>query len=149
MHQNNWTRIRAHYQRTLPVILAGKKNEWAIDPYAWDSLESVIIFTPIEEWLWHEIRAVDVVMYPQFPVLSFFVDFASPKAKVAIECDGAAYHDAAKDAERDEKLRAAGWIVYRISGADCRNGVGFESGEHSRARNFIKRIAASHNIARP
>ena len=83
MNQNYWARIRAHYKRATPAILACEKNEWALDAYAWEAL-GAIHFTPIEEWLWHDIRAVDVVLYPQYPVLKFFVDFANPKAKVAV-----------------------------------------------------------------
>ena len=147
MNQNYWARIRAHYKRATPAILACEKNEWALDAYAWEAL-GAIHFTPIEEGLWHDIRAVDVVLYPQYPVLNFFVDFANPKAKVAIECDGAAYHDASKDAERDAQLRAAGWTVYRISGRDCRDGVDMDSGQHTKAREFIQRISANHNIGR-
>jgi len=147
MNANNWGNIRAHYKRVTPLILECPKNEWAIDPYEADSIG--IYFTPIEAWLWNDIRAIDLVLYPQYPVLNFFVDFANPKAKVAIECDGAAYHDETKDAERDEKLRAAGWTVYRISGKDCRDGVNLESGEQSKARQFIHRVAQNHNIKRP
>jgi len=147
MKADNWGNIRGHYKECTPLILKCAKNEWAIDPYAWD--EAGISFTPIERWLWHDIRAADAVLYPQYPVLGFFVDFANPKAKVAIECDGAAFHHPEKDAERDSQLRTAGWTVYRITGKDCRDGVDMESGNHSKAREFIKRIAANHSIARP
>lgn len=146
MNTNNWANIRAHYKRVTPLILDCPKNEWATDPYEWDSIG--IYFTPIETWLWHDIRATDVVLYPQYPVGKCFVDFANPKAKVAIECDGAAFHDEVKDAHRDAQMRAAGWTVYRISGKDCRDGAGTESEERSKAREFIKRIAANHNIGR-
>ena len=79
----------------------------------------------------------------------FFVDFANPKAKVAIECDGEAYHrDKAKDAYRDAKLSGLGWAVYRISGKDCRTGAGTDDEWNSAARQFINQIASRHNIKR-
>ncbi len=145
--QNNWQLIREFYDLSKSAIMAERKNEWGIDPYAWD--RGIITLTPIECWLWHDIRAVDVVLYPQYPVFDFFVDFANPKAKVAIECDGQDYHlDKAKDDARDLRLSRAGWKTYRISGKDCRDGVGMEYESKSAARTFIKRIAENHHIKR-
>ena len=144
---NNFDAITDFYKLFDAQLMATKKNEWAIDPYAWDT--GLIRMTPIESWLWHDIRAVDAVMYPQYPAAGFFVDFANPKAKVAIECDGEEYHlDKAKDAKRDAKLQAHGWTVYRISGKDCRDGVGMESEADSKARRFVYAIASNHNIKR-
>ena len=144
---NNFQAIREFYKLFSDRFLVTPKNEWAIDAYAWDT--GLIQMTPIESWLWHDLRAVDAVMYPQYPVAGFFVDFANPRAKVAIECDGEAYHqDKEKDAKRDATLRAHGWTVYRISGKDCRDGVGMESETGSKARQFIERIASTHNIKR-
>src|SRR3546814_5885241 len=40
-------------------------------------------------------------------------------AKVAVECDGSKFHDAAKDAARDAELLSMGWSVYRIPGWRC------------------------------
>ena len=69
--------------------------------------------------------------------------------KVVIECDGEAYHrDKEKDRARDKKLREAGWSVYRISGKDCRDGVGSDEQSKSAARQFVNRIASFHNIQR-
>jgi len=39
--------------------------------------------------------------------------------KVAIECDGAEWHDAERDAERDRKLKNEGWTIYRVPGSVC------------------------------
>jgi len=142
---HNWQLISEFYAMFNGKIMAEKPSEWGIDPYAWDT--GLIRMTPIESWLWHDLRAVDVVVYPQYPVAGFFVDFANPKAKVAIECDGEFYHrDKSKDEMRDSKLRAAGWSVYRITGKDCRDGVGRDGS--SAARNFVERIASEHNIKR-
>ena len=118
---NDWTAIRAHYRLYGKEILSSPKNEWAIDPYLWDN--GMLRMTPIESALWADIRDAGAILYPQYPVLGFFVDFANPVAKIAIECDGAAYHlDREKDAARDDLLNSAGWRVYRISGRDCFTG---------------------------
>ena len=142
---NNFDAIKQFYNLFTPQIMAEKQNEWGIDAYAWDT--GLIRMTMIESWLWHDIRAVDAVFYPQYPVAGFFVDFANPRAKVAIECDGAEFHqDKAKDAARDKKLIDAGWSVYRITGKDCRDGVGSDSGSVARA--FITKIANNHGLRR-
>ena len=142
-----FSEICDYYADRYEQIMAAPRNEWGIDPYAWD--EAGITLTHIEAWLWHDIRAVDVVLYPQFPVLNYFADFANPKARVVIECDGAAFHkDVKKDAMRDKRMREAGWTVYRISGKDCRSGVDLKDGEYSAARVFISEIAKKHGIAR-
>ena len=143
---NNWTAIRAHYKRHQRAIGSAPKNEWAIDAYAWDGLFEL---TPIERWLWADIRAVDAVLYPQSPAGRSFLDYANSVAKVAIECDGAASHqDKTKDEARDAELARQGWTVYRITGSDCRTEQDAETGASSSAYKFIERIAGWHGIRR-
>jgi hypothetical protein len=144
---SKWDGIRSFYAAAHSAIMGEASNEWGIDPYGWN--DAAISLTPIESWLWHDIRAVDLVLYPQYPVGGFFVDFANPKAKVAIECDGAEFHqDKEKDAKRDAKLRQLGWTVYRISGKACRDGVGSDTAWQSEARKFVQGIASRHSIQR-
>lgn len=134
------------YKSETPMILAQKRNEWASDPYSWCE---VIRMTPIEAWFWGDIRNANVVMYPQYPVGRFFVDFANPVAKVAIECDGKTYHqDKAKDAARDAELRSMGWSVYRITGRECMTDFDEEEIEYGYARKFIEAIASLHGLKR-
>lgn len=109
---------RVFYAQHLEQIAAYPADDWAIDAYAWDG--SGIVLSPIENWLWTDIRNHGLVMYPQVPVAGFFVDFGNPAAGVAIECDGKAYHDPAKDAVRQQKIEAQGWTVYRFTGSQCR-----------------------------
>jgi hypothetical protein len=145
-----FNRVRAHYRKHEAAITASR-DEWAIDPYAWDH-EAGIVLTPIERALWHDIRAEDLVLYPQHPVGRFFVDFGNPAWKVAIECDGARWHvDAQRDADRQAQIEAMGWSVYRISGRDCFTDQEISEDEHGRtrvragaARVFIRDIAARH-----
>lgn len=126
--QNNWDAIRRHYDRYMDEILYSPAYGYAIDPYAWDMGQGMIHFTPIEYAMWCDIRCTGITMYPQWPECGFFLDFANPVAKVAIECDGREFHDASKDRERDAILGAQGWKVYRMTGRDC-NVVG-EDGEN-------------------
>lgn len=138
--------LRDFYRLALPEITAAGRAAWGIDPYEVDWLR---VFTPIEESLWHDIRAAGMVMYPQFPVLGFFVDFGNPVAKVAIECDGVAFHqDKQKDHERQRAIQSAGWSIYRISGRDCKTDSDPETGEPGAAGRFIRDIAEDHGIGR-
>lgn len=148
--------IKRHYAEFSPIILTEPSDEWAIDAYAWDTPSSGIRLSPIEQALWCDIRQQNMVMYPQYPVGGYFVDFANPVAKVAIECDGAAFHvDAAKDAARQRHIEAKGWTVYRIAGYDCVKNEevfddenGHERVASSPAWQFIKFIGRNHNVAR-
>lgn len=107
---------KAYAQNMQSLTKQYKQDPHKVDPYIFDWAS---VFTPIEQSMWSEIRSADLPMFPQLPVFNYFLDFANPFVKVAIECDGAGWHDAEKDAERDKKLRRAGWTVYRIPGHMC------------------------------
>jgi very-short-patch-repair endonuclease len=145
---NNRTAIRAFYAACRLEVMACR-NEWAEDDaYAWDHIGRIEM-TPIERWLWSDIRSVDAVLYPQYPVGPFFVDFGNPVAKVAIECDGAEWHkDKQKDAERDAHLAELGWTVYRITGKECRTQYDQDKGTVGAAYELVKEIAERHRIRR-
>lgn len=149
----DWDRIRGHYRRhTLEIYRAGAAD-WGIDPYAWD-FEAGIFMSPIEAFIWSDIRQVGAVMYPQYPVGRYFVDFGNPVARVAIECDGERWHvDQAKDAKRQAEIEEQGWTVYRISGSQCAINGGSVTDEHGRERYasspgylLVKEIAERHGI---
>lgn len=148
---NNWNEIKAFYEGEHDEIMAANKLQYGIDPYAWESLG--IEMSPIEKLIWADIRTGGLVMYPQYPVAGFFVDFGNPLIKVAIECDGKPYHDPIKDAERDRVLRNHGWRVYRITGSDCvkpgRDGFdddGCERYELSPGEAMIAKIQRNHGL---
>jgi hypothetical protein len=57
----------------------------------------------------------------------YFIDFAHPLKKIAIECDGKDFHlNKEKDQIRSRVLRDLGWTIYRISGSDCKRVPGNE-----------------------
>ena len=143
---NQYEAAKYFYSTHTPLIMEAPRNEWAGDPYAWDRWISM---TPIEAWLWGDIRDANAVFYPQYPVGRFFVDFANPRAKVAIECDGKAYHrDVAKDAARQREIEDMGWTVYRITGKECMTDFDDETRQHGYARMFIEEIADRHGLRR-
>ena len=138
--------LRQFYRMANPQIHIAGPAEWGIDPY---EVDWISVFTPIELALWHDIRAADLVMYPQYPIDGYFVDFASPAAKVCIECDGSQWHkDTAKDTVRQKAIEGKGWTMYRITGRDCKTDSDPESGARGAARLLIDRIAANHPVSR-
>lgn len=74
--------------------------------------------SPIERILWDILRTSRIPFYPQYPVAGRFVDFGNPYHKIAIEADGAQFHDEESDAQRDGELSLAGWKVYHVSGRE-------------------------------
>lgn len=76
--------------------------------------------TDAEQCLWHKIRNKQiggVQFYRQKALLSFIVDFYSPKVKLVIELDGGQHFEPdyqAKDQERDVELARAGLKVLRF-----------------------------------
>lgn len=117
-----YDKIRKHYEYLTPLIMERSRKHpsgWA-SPYCAE-VDWIKIFTPIEYDTWHSIRSIGrIPLYPQYPVLGFFLDFGNPFLKIGIECDGADFHlDKKKDNDRDYELKQHGWAIYRISGADC------------------------------
>jgi very-short-patch-repair endonuclease len=151
--RRRFERIAAHYASIEDDIRRTPANRWATDPYAW---HAVVSMTPIEASLWSDIRIEGVVMYPQFPVGRFFVDYGNPVAKVAIECDGKQFHtDKAKDDARQREIEALGWTVYRLSGAACNTTDTYDMDDDSGierlipgpARRLIRLISDKHNVS--
>ena len=106
-----WQAIREIY--SLQKRIAG-------DGYEAYPVDWTLIFTPIERMCWNAMRCLGGLPFnPQYPVDGFFVDFGDPVAQIAIECDGARWHDAGRDAQRDAVLCGIGWTVYRATGRQC------------------------------
>jgi len=109
--------IKKRYALYQRMVSDGVCSWESGDPYS--IADWLNVFTPIERAAWSDIRCLPFSVWPQYPVGKYFVDFAIVHKKIAIECDGAAYHDAEKDAVRDEELRKIGWAVVRVPGRDC------------------------------
>lgn len=60
----------------------------------------------------------------EYPVGTRSVDYAIPIRKIAIECDGAAWHfDPVSDERKNEYLKSMGWSVIRLSEDVIRSGT--------------------------
>lgn len=125
-------RIRETYARLLPEWIAAyqKTGDMRQDPYFMDWE-----FSPIESYVWGDIRSMGLPFYPQIPVLNYFIDFGCPFLKIGIECDGKAWHDSELDKARDVRLAKQGWMIFRIEGHECVRTVEpwMESEEEERA----------------
>jgi very-short-patch-repair endonuclease len=74
--------------------------------------------SPIEHILYDAIfKAGLTEMRLQFPVGPYRADLAVPSVKLAIEADGAAYHNKDRDKKRDEYFAQQGWAVIRFTGS--------------------------------
>lgn len=114
-----WDYVREAYKKFIPAILrAAKANRRGkVDPYL---LDWVQFFSPIESAAWNSIRAIGIPLYPQFPALRYFIDFANPYLRIGLELDGTKWHDVAKDKIRDQELYdREGWRIFRIPGKEA------------------------------
>lgn len=116
---DKWGFYRQIYMENLTDIMEASKK----DVRKWDNtyyLNWRNHFSPIEKIAWDCIREMsNIVLYPQFPVFNFFIDFANPFLKIGLELDGKNYHNVEKDSERDLKLQRFGWKIFRISGKEA------------------------------
>lgn len=116
--QEQWPIIRKIYEKLTPEIMAYAADGYLghTDPYYVDWCKRM---TPIEYAGWCSIRCKGMGLYPQYPVLNYFLDFANPYLKIAVEMDGKDFHDLEKDQQRDKRLLDEGWFVFRIEGREC------------------------------
>ncbi|TLZ73132.1 MAG: DUF559 domain-containing protein [Methanobacteriota archaeon] len=78
-----------------------------------------IWMSPIEAQLYEAMRLAGLNPVPQFCVSGYFVDFAFPDVALAVEADGAAFHEGTRherDRKRDWIIGRAGWTVKRFHG---------------------------------
>ncbi len=75
--------------------------------------------SPIEAELYEAMCREGLSSIPQFYIRGYYVDFAFPDVRVAVEADGAAFHGPdrrERDRKRDWILLQAGWTVRRFHG---------------------------------
>ena len=97
------------------IIDAAKRGKW-FKPYLIDFTRH---FTPIERDAWNTIRSSRIILYPQYPVLNYFLDFGNPYLKIGLEMDGKEFHNTEKDRIRDTKLLKEGWKIFRVTGSEA------------------------------
>ncbi|MCY9007217.1 endonuclease domain-containing protein [Peribacillus frigoritolerans] len=104
-------------KRKLPVL---KEN-----PY-FDQLDKCQ--SPIEKRVLKALWMRDYKATSQYPIRRYRIDVALPEYRLAIECDGAAFHSSKKakahDRKRDAYLRSIGWKTLRFSGSKINGDIG-------------------------
>ena len=93
-------------------------------------------FTDIEELIFKGLKNLgfkeDVDFIVQYPIKGkkgskYILDFAFPKEKLNIECDGEYWHEKCKnpeeDKERDEFLKSKGWYVLRFRSKEIKENL--------------------------
>ena len=71
--------------------------------------------TPIERRIADRLSEADVGFVAQAPIGPYVADFLV-EGRLVVECDGAAWHDEATDAARDDHIRALGYPTVRFTG---------------------------------
>src|SRR4051812_24453824 len=111
------TTRRADWRSTMtsePALAVRQSTRRLIEQIGWARGSSLEDRVALQLWRWG-FDPTEVAQ--QFRVLSYRLDFAWPELFVALEVDGPRHiYDpttARRDAERDAKLRAAGWLVFR------------------------------------
>jgi len=113
--------IRDVYKTMTPHIFKYSTNDRGIDPYFynWDT-----IFSHTERLVWSDIRSIGIPFYPQYPVLNYFIDFADPIKKIAIEVDGKFHQNQVEsDEKRQRDIEELGYKFIRIEGRYCYDGL--------------------------
>jgi superfamily I DNA/RNA helicase/very-short-patch-repair endonuclease len=100
--------------------LLERSNYQFTSPHFLNLAENKTIFSPIEEKLLLALEAHNLSYQPQVRIGRYTVDFlvGVNDRKIIVECDGKAYHDAARDSERDKVLSLEGYPICRFSGSE-------------------------------
>jgi very-short-patch-repair endonuclease len=92
-----------------------------------DTSDGEVWMSPIEHSLYEAMLREGLTPIAQCLVEGYIVDFAFPDIKMAIEADGAAFHDEDRrdrDRKRDWILGRKGWTVKRYTGTTIHNKPG-------------------------
>lgn len=82
------------------------------DPYFYWPFD----FSPIESIFWNDIRCRWIKLYPEYPVLNYFIDFADPTNKIWTEIDWEEWHrDKIKDTKRQDAIEKEWWEIHRFT----------------------------------
>jgi|GEM_PF-3328785 len=106
--------IRAFYNRESDAILKHQRAQrkgWGIDINSFRFVEHM---SPAEQEMWLAIKCSQTFLFPEVPVLKYFIDFGHLHLRVGLEVDGKDFHDQQLDMARDLELWQCGWVIFRI-----------------------------------
>jgi len=110
--------IKADRRRTVPRRLqkeaaARPESKRVVTP------SGEFWMSPIEAELYEAMCMEGLIPVPQYCVEGYYVDFAFPDVRIAVEADGREFHSGERrerDKKRDWVIRRAGWSVKRFYG---------------------------------
>jgi len=82
--------------------------------------------TNIEIIMCEALEKEEIKVVPEYPIRgSYIIDFAIPKLKIAIECDGKKWHPRGniKDRNKNYWLKKKGWKVLRFTDKEIKNNI--------------------------
>ena len=82
----------------------------------WRQIWQHKIQSPIEGMFLRGFKDFGLEPMIQYPLDVFYIDFAFPEIKLAIEIDGIKYHSAKKDAYKNKRIKELGWKLERFGG---------------------------------
>lgn len=100
--------------------LAKKRHERGDTNFGWQNRDKFEMSYP-EKIAHRELLKYDIEFVNEYHFHPYFIDFALPEYKIAIEIDGQQHNlpeRKASDIKKDKKLIRYGWTVYRISWPD-------------------------------
>jgi len=77
--------------------------------------------TPIEKKVRNSLMKLHINFTQEFQIERYSIDFFLPDLNICLEADGIYWHDPAKDAKRDKKLRKLGYKIIRLKESDILN----------------------------
>lgn len=116
--------VLSRIPRRNPFITTTDERLFAAKDY-----NDLFLGSPLEETLWSALRKEGIPVQREYMVSrtvarkkeGFYLDFAlfCKDVNIAIECDGATYHNSAENVEydknRDVKVQNMRWVVYRFT----------------------------------
>lgn len=99
-----------------------EKFGWALDKAGIDAESQYRVPAPNDSW-----------GRPHY----YFLDFAIPEYKIAIECDGTAWHNEEHDSKRQNFIESQGWTFLRYSDSQIKNDL-------FGCVNEVSRVLANH-----
>jgi very-short-patch-repair endonuclease len=116
--------VKSRIPRRNPFIVTSDERLFAANDY-----NDLFLGSPLEERLWSALRKEGIPAQRELMVSKtaarkkqhFYLDFAlfCKDVNIAIECDGAAYHNSNEaveyDKDRDVKVQNMRWVVYRFT----------------------------------
>lgn len=79
--------------------------------------------TDIEKKMYDALLKEKIEFKEQYHLEKYWIDFALPEFKIAIECDGVYWHNKEKDKIRDEELLKVGWKTLRFTDIEIKKSI--------------------------